>query len=252
LWSTLYALLFKPGLLTREFLDGRRVRYLPPLRLYLVLSVVFFLIISNFHPDARVVSVDDTDGKKSFSAGSLNGPGSPYAAKSGETPQQRSDRLCKPDYDGPASRFVTPLLEKTCRESLENNGQRIYDAMMHNLSRALFIFLPALAVLMKLLYRRPPRYYIEHLLFFVHMHAFAFLLFGVLALLSWIVPAALKDSLNSLFWLYSAGYLLVAMRRVYGQEWGRTVTKFVALSFAYLLGGALVMMMTVTYSIYEL
>src|SRR5207245_1863262 len=46
LWRTLFALLFKPGYLTREFLEGRRVRYLPPLRLYLVLSVLFFLVIS--------------------------------------------------------------------------------------------------------------------------------------------------------------------------------------------------------------
>ena len=43
LWGTLAALLFKPGSLTREFLAGRRARYLPPVRLYLVLSVVFFL-----------------------------------------------------------------------------------------------------------------------------------------------------------------------------------------------------------------
>ena len=43
LWRTLAALLFKPGHLTREFLAGRRARYLPPVRLYLVLSVLFFL-----------------------------------------------------------------------------------------------------------------------------------------------------------------------------------------------------------------
>ena len=47
LWSTMTALMFKPGLLTREFLAGRRVKYLPPLRLYLVLSVVFFLILGS-------------------------------------------------------------------------------------------------------------------------------------------------------------------------------------------------------------
>ena len=44
LWRTLYALLLRPGLLTREFLDGRRARYLPPVRLYLVVSLLFFLV----------------------------------------------------------------------------------------------------------------------------------------------------------------------------------------------------------------
>ena len=44
LWRSLGYLLTRPGLLTREFLEGRRARYLPPFRLYLVISVVFFLV----------------------------------------------------------------------------------------------------------------------------------------------------------------------------------------------------------------
>jgi len=45
-WGTITALLFRPGFLTRKFLDGQRVRYLPPLRLYLVLSLMFFLVVT--------------------------------------------------------------------------------------------------------------------------------------------------------------------------------------------------------------
>ncbi|GAC1589556.1 MAG: hypothetical protein NVS3B5_22130 [Sphingomicrobium sp.] len=46
-WRTLRPLLLKPGLLTCEFLSGRRASYLAPFRLYLfVLSVLFFLIAS--------------------------------------------------------------------------------------------------------------------------------------------------------------------------------------------------------------
>src|SRR5687768_18420722 len=44
LWRTLGFLLAKPGRLTREFFDGRRAAYLPPFRLYLVISVAFFLL----------------------------------------------------------------------------------------------------------------------------------------------------------------------------------------------------------------
>lgn len=39
-------LLFKPGFLTTEFLNGRRVRYIPPLRMYLFVSILFFLLLS--------------------------------------------------------------------------------------------------------------------------------------------------------------------------------------------------------------
>src|SRR5450755_4233942 len=46
LWRTLTTLWFKPGKLTQEFVAGRRIAYLPPFRLYLVLSILFFLLTS--------------------------------------------------------------------------------------------------------------------------------------------------------------------------------------------------------------
>ena len=46
LWRTLWLLFARPGFLTREFFAGRRAVYLPPFRLYLVLSVIFFLVSS--------------------------------------------------------------------------------------------------------------------------------------------------------------------------------------------------------------
>jgi len=48
LLNTLKTLVFKPGLLTREFNLGRRASYTPPLRMYLVISIVFFLIVSQY------------------------------------------------------------------------------------------------------------------------------------------------------------------------------------------------------------
>src|SRR6187397_1986926 len=58
LWRTLWYLLSRPGFLTREFFAGRRVRYLPPFRLYLVISVVFFLVVGL--PDKAVIEFDDS------------------------------------------------------------------------------------------------------------------------------------------------------------------------------------------------
>ncbi len=43
-WQTLVPLIFRPGRLTRDYLLGRRARFMPPFRTYLVLSVVFFLV----------------------------------------------------------------------------------------------------------------------------------------------------------------------------------------------------------------
>ena len=62
LWRTLGALLFKPGYLTQQFLAGRRARYLPPVRLYLVLSVVFFLFASATQTKLEMFQISRPDG----------------------------------------------------------------------------------------------------------------------------------------------------------------------------------------------
>lgn len=42
---TIPALLFRPGHMTRAYLDGKRARYVPPFRMFLIASVVFFLVL---------------------------------------------------------------------------------------------------------------------------------------------------------------------------------------------------------------
>jgi hypothetical protein len=248
LWSTIIALLFRPGFLTREFLDGRRVRYLPPLRLYLVLSVLFFLVIGSGPHDPKVVRLKPGSTAPSVvPADEVEG----LAAKPGETPQQREERLCNPNYDGPARSFVLPFLKQGCRDFVEDRGRTVSEAFMHNLPRAMFIFLPALALVMKAMYWRPRRYYVEHLLFFVHTHAFVFLAFGLLALMTRFVPATAESWLTSIVQLYVAYYLFVSMRRVYGQGRGLTFAKLVVLSFTYFILAAMTLILTGMYSVYS-
>ena len=45
LWQTLLPLLFRPGRLTRDYLEGKRARFMPPFRMYIVLSLLFFLVL---------------------------------------------------------------------------------------------------------------------------------------------------------------------------------------------------------------
>src|ERR1700690_139810 len=59
LWRTLTTLWFKPGKLTAEFIAGRRVAYLPPFRLYLVLSVILFLMFSFIHTSGEAIKFDE-------------------------------------------------------------------------------------------------------------------------------------------------------------------------------------------------
>ena len=100
----------------------------------------------------------------------------------------------------------------------------------------LFIVLPVFALLLKVLYVRRGWYYSEHLIFGLHTHAFAFVVFSLatlIALAATRVPG-LGGVLVALF-LSIPLYFYVAQKRVYGQGWIKTAAKAVVLSFAYLM-----------------
>jgi len=60
---TIKPLMFKPGRLTRDYMDGRRFRYAPPMRLYIFSSIVFFLLAAFLSSDAiPIIDVEDNEG----------------------------------------------------------------------------------------------------------------------------------------------------------------------------------------------
>ena len=177
LWQTLIALLFRPGFLTREFLEGRRARYLPPVRLYLVLSVLFFLIAAVV-PQGATLQRPVVIQKGSQVILTPLGLGGVDAA--------RAKELCASfGYTGP----LAPRFNANCIKALSSDRADLRHSFLHNAGRALFLLLPLLALVMKALYRKPPRHYVEHLLFFVHNHAFLFLVLSIYALLTGFGPA---------------------------------------------------------------
>jgi hypothetical protein len=88
--------------------------------------------------------------------------------------------------------------------------------------RVMFVLLPLFAFLLKLLYVRSGRLYVDHFIFALHVHALAFFVFA-LQLLLHSVPY--EDQISSWLDLAVFVYLLLAMRRVYRQGWLKTVLK---------------------------
>ena len=243
LWRTVVALLFRPGFLTREFLDGRRASYLPPVRLYLVLSVIFFLIVTLLpQPLGLHQEVVTQRGSQIILTPLGSESATPMTAA-------RANGICADfRYDGPwASRLATRL-HADCVKVVMGNGD-FRESFLHSAGRAMFILLPLLALVMKALYRRPPHHYIEHLLFFVHDHAFLFLVLTVYAPLAAFAPAALHEIVHACLWAYIAFYFYVSMRRVYGQGWLLTGAKLAGLTCAYLVLGTLTIAVVSVYSL---
>ena len=107
------ALAFKPDFLTHEFLAGRRARYLPPVRLYLVLSVLFFLCASLSRPQVLQLSTSESGVPKAARVVPLDQandiPGS--TARPGESPAERNARECAMiNFAGP----LDPAMQKAC------------------------------------------------------------------------------------------------------------------------------------------
>ena len=58
-WRTIKNLVFKPASLTKEYLSGKRLSYLAPVRLYIFISFLVFFIISIF-PDKEKAEKKET------------------------------------------------------------------------------------------------------------------------------------------------------------------------------------------------
>ena len=211
-WRTLLPLLTRPGFLTREYFAGHRARYLQPFRLYVILSVVFFLmsaLLGTHHEIAGLQAGAD------------------------------SARVCaNVQTDLPGARWLQPRLVVTCKRIYADGGRAFGQSVVHNMGRGMFVFLPLLAGLMKLLYWRPRRYYLEHLLLLIHNHAFVFLLLSIYMLAThWVGSTGWNSFFGTVLTGYLGRYLFRSMKVMYGQAGWLTLLKFSVLGFAYLICG---------------
>ena len=238
LWRTLRPLAFRPGFLTLEYLHGRRARYMPPLRMYLVLSLLFFLTVSVGNPSG-VAGAIDTE--------AISISASIEAASEAE----REGNVTIKDCDALDIRLegFSPEWEQRIRESCQrvlDDPVKFGSELVGNIPGTLFVFLPLLAGLTQLLYLRSGHYFVEHVLFFVHVHAFFFLGSLLIALLDLFVLLPLGHAIRTAVELlsglavnalviYSPYYLYRAVRNVYGQERLITLLKVACLGVGYLL-----------------
>jgi hypothetical protein len=181
--TTVRLLMLRPGHLTAEMLAGRRARYIPPIRLYLVCSLLFFLVLSALLPPPKATGPADvaqgrylelTPGEQSFSASIKRG-----AARVASDPEKFKHDL------------------------------------WNRVPKAAFVLVPIFALLTMALLRRRVRFFVPHLYFALHFHSFVFLILIVLMLLG----RATSESVG--FWgtLLVPLYLIAAARTTFETGW---------------------------------
>jgi hypothetical protein len=309
-FATIALLIIKPWRLTNEFLAGHRVRYVHPLRLYLLASILFFFAVNywaksipvqpvslsseqrakirsdlqseNVSPEARAKVEEALDGlsltrraereteskaeplppeERAKAEERLRSEPLPSEARAKmdealkKLPPDAREKVVlalkqvpeKPiapvqiDENERANSFGK-WLEARAKEKMGEHGtnmQLFIRTLINNLPYMMLCCIPLFAFVLKILYIRRKLFYIDHLIYALHIHTFAYIgiILIVLATLGLdrLIPGPIAGWMIALLWIVFLVQIFLSIRRVYRQGWFFTVFKFFLGGFVYLI-----------------
>ena len=256
LGRTLKSLLLRPGYLSREFASDRRASYVSPVRLYIVVSLVFFgtLSLTTRYESADAVPADAqhdiaadpeisqvykqlSEAQRTRLKSILEKQGASTEAVRRQLGELDEANRAAPPVS--VSAFESALSDRVL--DLAENPRGAYETVISDLPAAMFFTLPLYAAWLKLMYRR--RFYSEHLVFALHLHAFLFFI-GTFILLLPETPSqspsvavrglsAVGAFAGDALRFAGLAYYLVALKSFYLESWKRTLAKFLLINVAH-------------------
>ncbi len=243
LWKSLGLLLFRPGRLTLEYIKGRRVRYVQPLRLYLTFSLIFFAVmkLGSHGGDGSHINIGTPPAvSKAAAAKEETKPGAAVLKEDEVNEINLGSQEIRAWLRG-----ISPHLGDRADEfgvmSGEQRDTALKAAFYHYVPYAVFFMMPVFAFYLKVLYLGSGRRFGEHLLFALHTNGFAFLTMTLMMLP--LVPGIVDFAL----WLWLVFYLPTAMRRVYGGSRKLTALRWMVLVLLHLLTMGAAVVLAVAY-----
>src|SRR5437763_11024767 len=279
-FATIGWLIARPWHLTSQFLAGRRVRYVHPLRLYLLVSILFFFVINywakSLHVDPSKLSAEDraeiaadpdipqevkAQVQRALDAKGLTQPeaqtsqspeaavtsqpsaiASPPPAVASPSPSPSGDFGPLMQFDKPPSDKFEKWLEQRAKEKMGEHGSKMalfIATLFSNLPYMMLCCIPLFALVLKVLYVRKRVFYIDHLVYDLHIHSFYYLALMLIVLitigLNRSIPGAFAGWIIAALWIAFAAQVFLSIRRVYRQSWFFVVFKFFIGGFAYLI-----------------
>lgn len=243
-FATIGLLLVMPWRLTKDFLAGKRVRYVHPLRLYLLVSIVFFFGVhvlaksANIHtgPGHREMNPEEK-AKIEQKISKLPPDAQTEVRAAMDRPRdERSFLEVGTDGQNPNATPFEKWMNERVKTKIGENGVNVkvfFLTLVDHLPAMMLCCIPLFALVLKVLYIRKRLFYIDHLIYSLHIHAFAYLVIMIVGFGSWglsrSLPAVQPFATAALI-LAAVALLLISIRRVYRQGWFISVIKF-------LLGG---------------
>lgn len=195
LLHTMPRLALKPGQLTKDYIEGRRAAQVPPLRMFLVVMLVFFFA-GGLQGHRNVIHI---------------GAPNDFKSDASVSPELR-ERLAKAeraDSGGAVGLWFRERLSYAAAHPREYT--MVFEEWTHRIAIAM---LPVAAAILSLLFVFRRRFYVfDHLIFSMHSLSFMGLLASATTLIG-LVPVV--GGLGKLLFFVAPAHLFVHMRGVYG------------------------------------
>src|SRR5215467_13729928 len=289
-FTTIALLLLKPWRLTNEFLAGKRVRYVNPLRLYLLASILFFFAVNygakRINVDPSKIGAKDRaelqsdlkntdlppqarekieeflrESSPSPAPSPLTNVSSPAplavspSPKTDTTPPRAEPESNeqKKEYgkinerpfvvfdEGKSTTPFERWIEARAKEKMGEHGTigLFIATLFSNLPYMMLCCIPLFAFVLKILYIRRHIFYIDHLIYALHIHTFFYTAIMLIVLatigLNRFAPGAIAGWLITLLWIAFVTQIFLSIRYVYRQSWFFSIFKFLFGGFVYLI-----------------
>lgn len=241
-WRTMIPLFIRPGFLSNEYVVDRRAPYVPPLRLYIFISIFAFVVFNAFVDRLNFEVNVNASTEEIRTQLEQQGVSDEDIVQQVEdiSEQQEALQTLPEQINNLNLRFLKEVDQQAFdarMASYAENPKLLVHKFLSVAPQLMFIALPIFAAVFKLMYWRSHRYFMEHLVLALHTHAIILLLLSVLIVFTmmqtsmeeswgegiWLYPL---DWLISLIWIWMPVYILIAQKRFYRQGWLKTIVKF--------------------------
>ncbi len=237
-WKTIRNLLFRPASLTREYLSGKRMSYLAPVRLYIFISFLTFLLLGilpsapsekeeKTHNNISIglekhspAELEKIEKKKKNNRSTIGDYMSVRELDSVEAAKPESERLSAPLYW-----MEKKLAYQNEHYTEEEFWKKFGESILHNIPKALFLYMPFFAFFLWLFHGKKRWFYFDHGIFTLHYFSFMLLTFSIFLILN-SISDFLADDIATFISVFSA-FLMMAFwffyffrshRRFYGES----------------------------------
>lgn len=194
-FRSILPLFIKPGFLTKQYIEGKRVSYIHPLRLFFFVTIMTVIVANTYYKkfekdiaDESTIVTDEAGNRQKLSDAEKN-----------------------------------KILPEKAQEEVDDFKVAFGD-FFYQFKYVSFFLLPLYALGFKLLYNRSQLYYMDHLTYTMHVQSFIYIVLSVVWLINILVPST-RQGLSDIVLLAIILYVLFSLKYVHQQSWIKTILK---------------------------